>query len=332
MPAAGLPRAVTELIGVESDLIWAPVPVHQTLIDHWCEVFEDAYPCYTDAEAARAHCGGIVAPPLAIMALVFPYAWRPPALAGREPAPRETRVSHIRGELLGLTGVVDLEVDKEWFEPLRLGDRFGVRRQVVDIRGPRETAIGTGYEVLYAAHFYNQHLRNVAASRTTLFAYRPESGPGRPLLRSRVPGVYPDLSEVALHAPDPGEEVLPALRVPNTFGLHVRVASATRDFSAFHHDRDYVRARGGVEEVYASMLYIQGLTGRYVTDWSGPGFRLARLHGRVGGLVHPGDTIILTGRVARRYQEEGRARVDLSVLVKTEHVPVMVAEATVEQS
>ena len=42
---------------------------------------------------------------------------------------------------------------------------------------------------------------------------------------------------------------------------------------------DFVRTHGQMEDVYASMLHIQGLASRYLTDWSGPEFRLARLHG-----------------------------------------------------
>jgi hypothetical protein len=83
MPAEGLPREVVALIGQESELSWGPLAVSQPLTDHWCEVFEDAYPGYTDPVTAEAACGGIVAPPLLLMTVLFPYRWLPPGAGGR---------------------------------------------------------------------------------------------------------------------------------------------------------------------------------------------------------------------------------------------------------
>ena len=89
---------------------------------------------------------------------------------------------------------------------------------------------------------------------------------------------------------------LPELAVPITRTLIVAGALATRDYEDVHHDPQRAIERG-TPDVYMSINNTNGLIGRYVTDWAGPGAVLARLATRLGVPNFPGDTMTLTGEV-----------------------------------
>jgi hypothetical protein len=93
----------------------------------------------------------------------------------------------------------------------------------------------------------------------------------------------------------PGEE-LPPLTIPITATLIVAGAIASRDYQDVHHDRDLAHRRGA-PDIFMNILTTNGLVGRFVTDWAGPGARLRRVSIRLGVPNYPGDTMTLTGRV-----------------------------------
>jgi len=89
---------------------------------------------------------------------------------------------------------------------------------------------------------------------------------------------------------------LPELAVPVTRTLIVAGALATRDYEDVHHDPQRAAERG-TPDIYMSINHTNGLVGRYVTDWAGPGAVLTRLSTRLGVPNFPGDTMTLTGEV-----------------------------------
>jgi acyl dehydratase len=89
---------------------------------------------------------------------------------------------------------------------------------------------------------------------------------------------------------------LPDLPVPITRTLIVAGALATRDYEDVHHDPQRAAERG-TPDIYMSINHTNGLVGRYVTDWAGPGAVLTRLSTRLGVPNFPGDTMTLTGEV-----------------------------------
>jgi acyl dehydratase len=89
---------------------------------------------------------------------------------------------------------------------------------------------------------------------------------------------------------------LPGLPVPITRTLIVAGALATRDYENVHHDPQRALERG-TPDIYMSINNTNGLIGRYITDWAGPGAVLTRLSTRLGAPNFPGDTMTLTGEV-----------------------------------
>ena len=113
--------------------------------------------------------------------------------------------------------------------------------------------------------------------------------------------------------PASGGDRLPPLSIPITRSLIVATAIASRDYQPVHHDPDAAR-KGGSQDVFMNILTTQGLVGRYITDWAGPGAVLRSIAIRLGTSNYPGDTMVLTGQVTAR--KPGADGVDIEVAVR----------------
>ena len=89
---------------------------------------------------------------------------------------------------------------------------------------------------------------------------------------------------------------MPPLEIPITARLIVGGAIASRDYHDVHHDKDGAQALGS-PNIFMNILTTNGLVGRYVTDWAGPGALLQSLSIRLGAPCYPGDTLKLSGEV-----------------------------------
>ncbi|MGW0765864.1 acyl dehydratase [Streptomyces sp. NPDC002676] len=89
---------------------------------------------------------------------------------------------------------------------------------------------------------------------------------------------------------------LPPLEIPVTRTLIVAGAIASRDYQDVHHDAELARQKGSAD-VFMNILTTNGLVGRYVTDHFGPTAVLRKVGIRLGAPNHPGDTMVLTGRI-----------------------------------
>lgn len=110
---------------------------------------------------------------------------------------------------------------------------------------------------------------------------------------SATGGGSPSYGEVSV-----GDE-LPVLEVPITRTLIVSGAIASRDYQDVHHDHVLAAARGS-KDIFMNILTTNGLVGRYVTDWSGPGSRLSEINIRLGAPNHPDCTMTFTGVVTAK--------------------------------
>ena len=109
---------------------------------------------------------------------------------------------------------------------------------------------------------------------------------------------------------------LPELAVPLTRTVIVATAIASRDYQDVHHDPGLAQQRGS-EDVFMNILSTNGLVGRFVTDWAGPGAVIEKIAIRLGAPNYPGDTMTFTGAVDEVAtpdgRDDGRAAVTLSV-------------------
>lgn len=98
---------------------------------------------------------------------------------------------------------------------------------------------------------------------------------------------------------------LPPLDIPITTTLIVAGALASRDFTPVHHDKAAAQAQG-MQDVFMNILTTNGLVGRYVTDWAGPGAVLRGVAIKLGAPNLPGDTMKMSGRITAK---DGESRV-----------------------
>ena len=92
-------------------------------------------------------------------------------------------------------------------------------------------------------------------------------------------------------------DTLPELSIEITPKLIVGAAIASRDYQNVHHDKDAAQALGS-PDIFMNILTTNGLVGRYVTDWAGPGARLNKVAIKLGAPNYPGDTMVLSAQVA----------------------------------
>ncbi|QMU74521.1 protein dehydratase [Streptacidiphilus sp. PB12-B1b] len=112
----------------------------------------------------------------------------------------------------------------------------------------------------------------------TLPMFRPST---RPSARSSTP------------PGDAGQE-LPELRISVTRTLVVAGAIVTRDFQDVHHDVELARAKGS-PDIFMNILTTNGLVGRYVSDWTGPGAMVTGIALRLGVPAYPGSELTFNG-------------------------------------
>jgi acyl dehydratase len=96
----------------------------------------------------------------------------------------------------------------------------------------------------------------------------------------------------------PGD-ALPELRVPLSASLIVAGAVASRDFTPVHHDKAAAQATG-MQDVFMNILTTEGWVSRFVTDWAGPDARIRKLSLKLGAPNLPGDTMVMSGKVAAK--------------------------------
>ncbi|GAA4530762.1 MULTISPECIES: MaoC family dehydratase [Nonomuraea] len=103
-------------------------------------------------------------------------------------------------------------------------------------------------------------------------------------------------------------ETLPELPVPLTRTLIVATAIASRDYQDVHHDPGLAAERGS-PDVFMNILTTNGLIDRYVTEWAGPAAEVKAIKIRLGAPNYPGDTMVLTGTVTAKHDEDRRVEI-----------------------
>jgi acyl dehydratase len=122
---------------------------------------------------------------------------------------------------------------------------------------------------------------------------------------------------------------IPAVSLEITRNRVVMIVSATRDIFPLHHDEEFARSAGHRAPAVAT-AFLQGLLGRCLTDWTGPTGKIRRLALTLRAATYTGDTVSASGRVSRKYIDNGDHKVDCRLTVATgDGIRTVDAEATV---
>ncbi len=89
-------------------------------------------------------------------------------------------------------------------------------------------------------------------------------------------------------------DCLPVLVIDISATLIVAGALASRDYQDVHHDKARAQVLGS-SDIFMNILTYNGLIGRYISDWMGPGGRLQKVVIKLGAPNYPGDQMILSG-------------------------------------
>jgi acyl dehydratase len=327
-------RALTQ----ESQPEPAPLVVDEYLIRHWCETLEDGNPLYIDEDYARSRgFDGLVAPPGSVMttfAMQFRWPWP------QDHAPARHIHFEIK-ELLDLPVGIIQDIEIETGVPLQVGDRISVSQRLVSVSPWKRTRLGEGHFWKMDRLYRNQNGELVVRERMSAFGYgrtgtpvATSSGSGgwSPAVEEMIEGERtgyrpPLVPDLCYEDVNEGDE-LPPLTMPITLTRCVYLASATRDFSPQHSNRDYARERSKTKDVFVNTPFNLGMISRFLTDWAGPRSVVRRIKMAMRENVCAGDDMILTGRVTRKYLLDGEPRVDVEVTIATQAGPVSPCETT----
>ncbi|HEY7323954.1 MAG TPA: OB-fold domain-containing protein [Streptosporangiaceae bacterium] len=126
-------------------------PVNLPVIRAWTDAIGDANPVYTDAGfAAQSVHGGLVAPPAMIQVWTMP-GLRPASNGGDDPLGVMTAAL----DDAGFTSVVATNCDQTYARYLRPGEQLAVRAELLDVTGPKRTALGEGWFVTTRSTWYS---------------------------------------------------------------------------------------------------------------------------------------------------------------------------------
>lgn len=309
----------------------------EPLIRHWCEAIEDGNPLYLDQDYAKSQgFSGIVAPPGMNSTFSIPYRWPQPEAGGSSNL-------HFRlKRLMNLPVGVVVENETEYLRFVELGDRLFMSSRLASMTGPKTTRLGEGYFWVMEGITRNQRDEITAKSRMTMFAYNPglqeadddDSAGPEGLSRATEDAL---LADQCTHLP-PDQRVfwdevaegdaLPTLVMPITVTRCIYLASATRDFSPHHSNRDYAQQQVGARDMFLNTPFNSGMLSRFVTEWGGPLSRVRKIKLAMRENICAGDDMILDGQVVRKYAEDGDHFVDIDIQVSTQDGPKYAAGAT----
>jgi N-terminal half of MaoC dehydratase len=299
--------------------------INGPMIRLWNEMVQDANPLYHDRDLARTRgYPDIVAPPAMLLAWTFEPTWRPDGGAART---HERDLPPVPGYPHGAV----LSITQTYNRLLSIGESPFVRYYRGGPTEEVETPRGVGAVTWQVMQLCDPDGHELVRQESEVLRFARVT-PTAPRARPR-PFDGPRSDTRTLHQPgaqastEPGSRI-PPLEFPVPLRHFVLAVAATRDFYQVHHDDAYARALGATG-MYIGTHFMQGLIGRFVTDWSGPDGRMRSMKLTPFERNHPGDVIRVDGWVTGRSDHGERCVVDLAVSCSNDRGLTHEAEASV---
>lgn len=165
-----LPERVKSWIG--RPLVVADVlNVQPALWQNFCAAIEDGNPLYWDADAAREHTGGIIAPPAMLAAWTVEPDWYPGRPATGH---RPLEVHFMLKEALGYPYGIVVEAEFEYHEPVRAGDSLRAEQRLLAVGDEKDTRLGRGRDWSIAVTYFRQDGVLVGVQTFRFLGYRKQ--------------------------------------------------------------------------------------------------------------------------------------------------------------
>ncbi len=162
-------------------------PVNQPMVDHWLDAMGDENPIYVDDAAAKAAGHpGVVAPPAMIQ------VWTMMGLGGVRPDDDPLgRILELFDDA-GYVGVVATNCEQTYHRYLRPGEEVSVAAELVDVVGPKRTALGEGFFITQKISWHSGDDGDelVAEMMWRMMKFRPlerDSAQDQPVATTPVP-------------------------------------------------------------------------------------------------------------------------------------------------
>ena len=322
----------------DSVLREGPDTVELGAVRRFCEPLELGCPLHHDRAVALSHgYRDVVAPVSSIVTFTIPPLWQagePPVFTSPERDAQPARTG-LGPRLTGLepetTGYFAAETGADSLAPVTVGDRLARVGNLLVSCVPKETSIGRGAFVTWQYEIRNQRGEAAARMRNTTYSYVPH--PAR-----RPPAVRSTDEQPGGREPDPGHQpetvnwdrqrcwedlavgqAVPPVRFPLSVYRLVVAAGANRDFNSIHHNSEWARA-SGAPDMYANVVFLQGMWERCVRQFIGVSGRIRQLSGfRMGSFNTVGDVVTVQGEVARVWAEGDAGLAELRLWSRNRH-------------
>ncbi|HEX4397173.1 MAG TPA: MaoC family dehydratase N-terminal domain-containing protein [Trebonia sp.] len=320
-----------------------PDAIEAGAVRRFCEPLELGCPLHHDRAGARGHgYRDVVVPVSGIMTFTIPPLWQPgePAVFTSPERDAQPARSGLRPRLTGLepetTGYFAAETAADYLAPATVGDRLARAGNLLVSCVPKETSVGRGAFVTWQYEIRNQRGEAIARVRNTTYSYVPHpqrppavrtSNERRPAEREPDPGPQPEDTvpeDMNWDRQRCWEDVtvgqaVPAVRFPLSVYRLVAAAGANRDFNSIHHNSEWARA-SGAPDMYANVLFLQGMWERCVREFIGTGGLIRQVAGfRMGSFNTVGDVVTVQGSVARVWEEGDAGLAELRVWSRNRH-------------
>lgn len=315
-----------------------PDAVELGAVRRFTEPLEFGCPLHYDRAVAIRHgYRDVTAPVSSIVTFTMPALWQPgePAVftsPGRDAQPAR---SALGPRLTGLepetSGYFATEMGADYLAPVVVGDRLSRRGNLLLSCTPKETSVGRGAFVSWQYEICNQRGDVVARMRSTAYSYVPhparrppasDHGQARP--NAGAPDPAPLSARANWDQPRWWEDLavgqaLPAVGFPLSVYRLVMAAGANRDFNSIHHNTEWARSTGA-PEMYANVVFLQGMWERCVREFIGVGGAIRQLAGfRMGSFNTTGDIVTVQGMVTRVWHEDGIGLAELRLWSQNRH-------------
>ena len=268
------------------------------LIETFCAAVEDGNPLYRSTPEAQRISAGRIAPPAMLAVWARPALWagstdrpisgepvnRPATSAGFPPQRRPLELHFRLKEIFRLPKAVVIDSAAEYYEPVRPGDRLHAEQMLDEVEAPSENRLGKGRRWTVGIRYRRRDGVLVGSERLRFFAYDTDVGGSAAEIRREA-------------TPAPGGEELPPLSIAITARHVIMGAAASCDWQPQHHDHRYAVDQARLRGIILNTPSQSGWLSRYLTDWSGPEGRIARLRLRMVQPICPGDVMQISGNV-----------------------------------